>query len=431
MKKFLFTALLLGLVLSCTDQPPKPIDTELKRSGGAFSYAHLDVQPTTFVINNQRDTFLCSKNNLIYVPAQAFITKDQTSQVELYLKEYTQPGECLTQNIATTTINQQLLLSSTILHLEARQGPDPVKLAPDQQLRVHILRHADQADETMTLWGGTPEAWRPVPFDRPRLFNHRLKIGSYRARHFANGHSIDAWEKQHLSISPEEEQVLWNDRPSLHLYFTINPNGKIEQVSFKEPITNDFQRRILQEMADYPQCRPHLVNGVTQSIQCEYVFRVRQTDPKYREDLDYLNAITRNKAALAPRVPNHIDNLELKYHIFNIQKLGWLAAAKAQTVEKTADLVVQVAPDVSAQVKVLLQDSKAIVLGTVQENGVVFRGLPQNKDIQIIAFGHRANQPVYAEAQANSSDGIVQTLPFEPTSTEGMRHAIRQVGHTQ
>lgn len=423
---------LFGMVLSCTDPAPRLIDGEVQRSAGNFSYDRLDVRPNAFVINNHRDTFLWSQNNtLIYVPANAFLTKKNNQQVELYLKEYTCAGESLAQEISTTTADHQLLISSTILHIEARQGNSKIPLQHRQELRLHFLHPNGPSGQLLSLWSGQPQAWVPLDFDRPKLFNHMLKIGPYNAKKFADGETIDSWEKEHLGIRPDEEQLLWQEKPFLHLRFVINKRGMIEDVRFKEPVTNRFQRRILQEMASYPRCHPHIVDGVPQRVQCEYAFHVHQAEPKYREDVVYIHAIQRNKTVLKPRGIDHIDHLELKYNIFNTKQLGWLAVGRAQPIQQGVDLIVELKADIAADVKILMRESRAIILGKRKGNQVLFEGLPKNKAIRVIALGRRANQPIYAEALANSSDGTVSDLSFNHTSYEELRTVIRQMDHNQ
>lgn len=430
MKTLLLTmTALLGVIFACTDTGPHLLeDGRQARSASSFSYTNLDVRPTTFILDNRRDTFLWGDQGvLLYLPAKTFITEEGNHQVELYLKEYTNPSQSLAQNIATTTSDQHLLTSTTIFHLKAQQGNTPVQLAPRKEFRLHVLHTPKTKKETVSLWAGHPQSWEAINFDRPTLFNHYLKIGGYKEKKFANGQSIDAWEKKRFRMTPKEEATLWAEEPYLHLQYTINKRGTIENVAFKEPITNDFQRRILQEMASYPRCRPHLVNGQPEAVQCVYAFHVHQAEPKYREDTDYLAAIKRNKQVLLTRNLDHIDDLELQYHIFNAQQLGWMAVGKAYPVQKSVDLTVEVDPNVLVDVKVLLHDSKAIVMGKRQGNEVLFRGLPQDKDIHIIAMGSRANQPVYAEAFANTSDGTISDLLFEAISYEDLRATIRHI----
>lgn len=431
--KLLFTIIvLLGLVLSCTDPVSRVIDDDVQRSAGDFSYDRLDVRPNAFVINNHQDTFLWSQNNtLIYVPANAFLTDKNNHQVELYVKEYTCAGESLAQEISTITTDHRLLTSSTILHLEARQGNSEIPLQPRQELRLHFLRPQSPSSHSLSLWGGQPQAWTPLDFDRPKLFNHMLKIGPYNTKKFANGQTIDSWEKEHLGIRPDEEQLLWKEKPFLHLRFVINKRGMIENLRFKEPVTNRFQRRIIQEMATYPRCRPYMINGAPQRVQCEYAFHVHQAEPKYREDVSYIHAIQRNKTILETRNVDHIDDLELKYNIFNTKQLGWLAVGRAQPIQQGVDLIVELEADIAADVKVLMHESRAIILGRRQGNQVLFEGLPKNKAIHVIALGQRAKQPIYAEALANSSDGTISELSFNRTSYEELRTVIREMDHNQ
>ncbi len=416
------------LVFSCRETTTPTIDTSTQRSASAFSYAPLDVQPIKFTLDNSRDTFLFGKTGLLlYVPARAFLGRGSNTTIELYLKEYQQPHESLAQRISTSSGNHQLLTASTIIHLEARQGMTQMHLAAQKELRLHFERSAKAPE--MKLWRGSPQAWQATDFDRPKLFNHMLKIGPYKERQFADGQGIEQWEKQYLAISDQDQDDLWeNDHAYLHLNYTIGKDGRIKDITFKEPVSDEFQRRILKTMQSYPLCKPHLVEGKPQEVTCEYAFHVHQAEPKYKEDLDYLQLLQNGYPPLEAQGIRHIDHLELKYHIFNVDKLGWLAAAQAMSIPKPVDLVVELEPAYMAEVKIFLKNSRAVLMGSRQGNSVVFEGLPEDEPLRILAFSQRGEQPLLATAEANSSDGIVENLKFSKASYAEIRETLRTVG---
>lgn len=431
MKTNIFIIVFLQLlVFSCRETTPPTIDTDIQRSASAFSYAPLDVQPIKFTLDNSRDTFLFGKTGLlIYVPARAFLGRGSNTTVDLYLKEYKKPHESLAQRISTSSGNHELLTASTIVHLEARQGMSTMSLAPQKELLLHFER-LSKAPE-IKLWKGSPQAWIAAGFDRPKLFNHMLKIGAYKERQFADGQAIEAWEKQYLAISDYDQDDLWaNKQAYLHLRYTIDKKGSLKDVAFKEPVTHDFQRRILKVMQQYPLCKPHLVEGKAQEIACEYAFHVHQAEPKYKEDLDYLQLLHDQYPPLKAKGIEHIDHLELQYHIFNVNTLGWLAAAQAVEVPKTVELVIELEPAFVAEVKVFLKKSKAVLMGKRKGNTILFEDLPANEPLSILAFSQRGEQPLLATVDANSSDSMIkkESLSFSKASYEEIRETIRSIG---
>lgn len=428
MKTNIFIIVLLQLlVFSCRETTTPTIDTITQRSASAFSYAPLDVQPIKFTLDNSRDTFLFGKTGLlIYVPARAFIGRGSNTMVDLYLKEYQKPQESLAQRISNSSSNQELLTASTIIHLEAKQGMSNMYLAPQKELLLHFER-VPKAPQ-VKLWRGTPQAWQAADFDRPTLFNHMLKIGAYQERQFKNGQSIEAWEKQHLAISEAEQNDLWEkDLAFLHLNYTIDKKGHLKEVAFKEPVTHDFQRKILKAMKQYPLCKPHVVEGKAQEVTCEYAFHVHQAEPKYKENLAYLQLLQDQYPPLKAKGIEHIDHLELQYHIFNVDKMGWLAAAQAVEIPKAVDLIVELEPAYMAEVKVFLKESKAVLMGRRDGNSVLFEDLPAGEPLSIVAFTLRGEQPLLATAEANASDGVVENLKFSKASYEEIRQAFKEV----
>ena len=424
------------LVFSCRETTTPTINTTIDtttqrsahKAAGAFSYAPLDVTPTQFTLDNSRDTFLVGKTGLIiYVPARAFLGRGSNTIVDLYLKEYKHPHQSMCQRISTCSRNHQLLAANTIVHLEAKQGMSTMALAPQKELLIHFKR-LPKANKTR-LWQGKPQAWEAMDTDRPKLFHHLLKIGAYNKHLFQDGNSIDAWEKQHLVISDQEQEDLWNEGLTyLHLLFTIDKTGKLKNIRFEEPIQHNFQRKILKVMQKYPLCKPHLVGGKAQEIDCKYAFHIHEAEPKYKENLYYLQLLESSHSPLKAQGINHIDQLELNYHVFNIKKMGWLAAAQTINVPKTVDLVVELKSAFLAEVKIFLKDSKAVVMGKVQGTSILFKDLPQDTPLSVFAFTEQSGQPLLATTEANSSDGVIENLKFSAASYEDIRQALQTVG---
>lgn len=430
MQKTIFIILTVSILLfSCDDQKTKSptINSSAERGIKPFAYASIDVEPTKFTIDNSRDTLVFGKKDLIiYVPAKAFIPKGSNTKLDLYLKEYNSPSDALAQNISNTSFDHHLLAASKVIHLEAKQGLTNLSISSEHDLRIHFKR--DKAVPTISLWSGPPQAWTAMKFDQPRLFNHRLKTGLYAATQFADGSSIEAWENKNLVIDKEkEEQELWDTEQHLHLDYTINTAGKIEKVVFEEEINTSFQERILEAMLKYPACEPHLVNGQTESVKGQYIFHVHQAEPHYKKDLNYIHILGKKYPTLAAQKINHIDNLEFKYHIFNIGKLGWIAAAKEIDSPNPVNLVVKVEPNLLVEVKLMLQKSKIILTGKREGDQVKFSDLPKNEAVQIIAFGERNKELILASIKANSSDGIVDRLKFTSSSYQAIKAALKKV----
>lgn len=432
MQKTIFIILTASFLLfSCKEKgqkPPSPSpDSSVNRGLKPFAYSSIDVEPTKFTIDNSRDTLVFGKKDLIiYVPAKAFIAKGSNTTFDLYLKEYNKPCDALAQNISNTSLDHHLLAASKIIHLEAKQGLTNLKISSKHDLRIHFKRN--KAVPEISLWSGHPQAWTAMKFDQPRLFNHRLKTGLSQATEFADGSSIEAWENKFLTISKEkEEQELWDNEQHLHLDYTINKFGKIETAVFEEAIKTNFQKRILKAMKQYPVCQPYLENGQAKAVNGRYIFHVHQAEPRYKKDLNYIRILGKPYPKLAAQKISHIDNLEFNYHIFNIGKLGWIAAAKEIESPNPVDLVVKVAPNFLVEVKLMLEKSKIILTGKREGNQVSFSDLPKNEKVQIIAFGKRNEHTVWASKKANSSDGVVDQLTFTNSSFQDIKASLKKV----
>ncbi|MBL4650267.1 MAG: hypothetical protein JKY03_11090 [Aureispira sp.] len=430
MRKIIFIILTASFLLfSCDDKKSKNSmpNSSANRGLKPFAYSSIDVEPTKFTIDNSRDTLVFGKKDLIiYVPAKAFIAKGSNTKLDLYLKEYSSPSEALSQNISNTSFDHHLLAASKVIHLEAKQGLTNLSISSKNDLRIHFKR--DKAVPEISLWSGHPQAWTAMKFDQPRLFNHRLKTGLYEATHFADGSSIETWENKNLVIDKKtEEQELWDNEQHLHLDYTINTSGKIEKVVFEEKVNTRFQKRILKAMQKYPICEPHLVDGQAKSVKGQYIFHVHQAEPHYKKDVNYIRILGKKYPKLAAQKISHIDHLEFKYHIFNIGKLGWVAAAKEIESPNSVNLVVKVESNLLVEVKLMLQKSKIILTGKREGNQVSFTDLPKNEAVQIIAFGEKDKQPILASIKANSSDGVVDKLKFTRSSYQAIKAALKKV----
>lgn len=421
--------LIVLVLFSCRERktPPMPIDGVTRQGNTAFPYAQIDVDAQIFTVNNQRDTLLFGRKGLIiYVPANTFVSKRNRGNMELILKEYDQPGAALAQNISNNSNQKDLLQYSKIIHLDARQGETQLKLAPENDLMVHFKREED--DPPLKLWYGTPQAWRVLKYDEPKLFSHVLTIGPYQDIKFTNRQSSESWEAVHFKLSPEEENRIWKARKHLHLEWTLDKNGQAKNWRFREQIDPIVEARILKTVQNYPNCIPYKdERGKAQAVDMEFAFHVYESEPNYTRNLNYLTIWGKPYAALKKCNLNHVDDVELNYHIYNLYTLGWIAAAAKVQPQNAVDLMVKLEPSVLAEVKLFLQRSKVVLQGKRDGDAVRFEGLPKDEPLQIIAFGHGPQQVLWATSNANSSDGIVSGLSFEPSSYDDIKLALAKV----
>jgi len=405
-------------------------DATVDHSGAPqfFSYQSIDVSPTKFSISNNRDTLLFSPNGLIiFVPAFSFVLPQQDVPVDILLKEYSNPTDILAQNISTQCQDGTLLIANNIIHLSVQQQGKNVNLAPHHDLRLHIKRNKSNKD--IVLWRGEPLAWSELPFDHPKLFSHFLRMGRYKRVKLASGQSLRAWEKENLSKTAEDEDRLWKKQKYIFLDYTITKEGKITNLSFREKVDKAFERKIWNNMKKHPPCVPFKKNGKAIATQCEYHFHVHQTEPKYRNDAAYLDILHRDYPFLKEKKLDHIDKVELQYHIFNIGRLGWIAAAKTMPTENTVDFKIPIQQDFIAEVKAVLEQSKTVVKGTIEDGYVLFKGVPNNEPIQIIGFGEKDKQPLLASIKAGSADQLDKTFAFANSSYDKIKAKLKQLGN--
>jgi hypothetical protein len=426
MKNSILIILSLSLLLpSCEDnRDGRTISESTNLAIVPFPYEQIDIKPSLFTIDNSRDTLLFGKAGLIiYVPAKVFLTK-KIAPVELFLKEYSSVAATMGQSISNTSIDNKLLTASTIIHIEAKQGQHNLSLSPEKDIRVLFKRI--KTAPAITLWRGEPQAWIPLNFDKPKLFHHILRMGEYKNLLFSDGSSPDHWEKSNLSLNPQEEKQLWRLQKNITLYYKINKQGKAIDIRFKEPLLPILETTLMARMEAYPLCKPYIKNGAPKTVACEYAFHVHQAEPKYRKDVPFLDILRKDYPTLKKEKIGHVDNLELKYHIFNIANLGWIAAAQGEEKVNAVNLTIEVEPTFLAEVKVLLSKSKLIFTGKRNGNKIEFPGLPQDESIKIIAFGQKEKQPYLATLNANSSDGTINNLEFSVSSFDAIKLALEK-----
>lgn len=422
---FASIGLLFLLVVAC-----KNSNAPIEHSGAPqfFSYKSIDVSPTKFSIANNRDTLLFSPNGLIiYVPAFSFVLPQQGVPVDIVLKEYTNPSDILAQNISNQSQEQELMVANSIIHLAVEQQGKPVNLAPHHDLRLHFKRN--KANKDIVLWRGEPLAWSKLPFDHPKLFSHFLRMGRYRKVELANGKPLRTWEKENLSMTKEDEERLWEKQKYIFLDYTITKEGNITNLSFREKVDKAFERKIWKSMKAHPPCVPFKQNGKAIDTKCEYHFHVHQAEPKYRNDAPYLDILHSGYAELKAKNIDHIDKLELKYHIFNIGRLGWIAAAKTMPSRNLVDIKIPIKQDFIAEVKAFLEQSKTIVKGTIEDGHVLFKGVPNNEPIQIVGFGEKDKQPLFASIKAANANKVAGTLAFSNSSYDKIKAQLQQLNN--
>lgn len=110
--------------------------------GIEYLLAQLAMKAETFIISNQRDTVLRSREgSLIYVPANAFLGGDLNRPIRLTLKEVRKKSDMILERL-TTQSNGRMLISDGMFNLEAQQNNRPLKI--DGRKKISIFKNKEE-----------------------------------------------------------------------------------------------------------------------------------------------------------------------------------------------------------------------------------------------------------------------------------------------
>lgn len=156
---------------------------------------------------------------------------------------------------------------------------------------------------------------------------------------------------------------------------------------------------------------------------------------KETQSLDKRNPYQSNtnyKASFQQKYKNSdisdIDEAELNYYIFNANELGWVNCDRFyKSTAKKIDYIVQTDSAFDGQVSLIFKDFRGVLIGEKTEKGYIFKNIPINERIDIVAMKSGEKGLLFAMKQTTTSEKPYRDLAFKPLKVADLDKEIENL----
>jgi hypothetical protein len=417
----------------------------------------LSVKTDTLKIDNTKDTLLFgSKGTAIFFEKESFILPDGSQpkgSITLQLKECYQLSDIVRENL-TTTSNDKLLETRGMIYIKAFADNQELKLKNDKKFIIHFPKEPIDKNKQMNLFysNTSSNGTQNWDIDTTSLLKPSAKIESW-SETYENGVDIDTaknasfWNFQDTTKkdiftffdSLFDNSKIKNINPlvgkSIIYSFIKSNNGTLKNMSIYEAkydtasnkyvkVSSNVDSYFRDFINSMPPLKPEKANGVPANAPGEIRVKVDFL-PDYKKNSNYNLAFQKKYTSFKNNSIKTMDDLELNYYIFSASKLGWINCDYFwNTNDEKIDYLVKVNPESKTNIKLIFKQARSIMTGTLVGDKYVFKNIPLNQEVKLVAISYKNNQPLLAVTETKINRQEFNNLIYKEFSVTELERQL-------
>ncbi len=192
--------------------------------------------------------------------------------------------------------------------------------------------------------------------------------------------------------------------------FVVNKQGKITNIKITEevydtsgkkiPTTSKVDPYFYRYMEQIPLLEPFYADDGTGELKpfdsdCSFYISMGLFPPDYRNNESYNKIFNQKYSAFKNNPVESMNDAELNYYIFSSAKLGWINCDFFWEVkDEKIDYIVKADPQSKPNIKLVFKNAKSILTGILEGDKYIFKNVPINQDIKIVAISFKGSKPL-------------------------------------
>lgn len=425
------------------------------------------IPKTKYTINPHKDTTLFGpQGTRIFIGAETFqipINTLHKDSIGIVLKEFYRHSDILLANLETAS-DGEILETAGMLHIKALAGNELLEMKPNKRIVVHFPKKS-QKKRTMNLFyadekTSTDTSVNNWKIDTVNLIKKTLNLSSFgwwypeygdstgydfKPKNFVDtgyywnplNFYVQSYEFSESTKKEIETTLNKNDFPNfdswndygLECQMEISTEGFIKNPQINTNVSKKAKQEILQFLFKLPQLEPGK-NKYGEIIERKGLLFIQGGNiiPLYKTNKEYLESFNRKYASFEHVPIQNMDDAEMNFYIFSVNKLGWINCDRFIDSKETIDLIVETPIDPQVKIKMIFNDINGVLKAKVSDNYYRFNNVPKNKGVTLFATKKNTNgQLMVALKKIVISEDPIKDLKFSPITLGELKTKLDEI----
>jgi len=420
---------LLVSVSGCLTDPKKAFQKEIA------------IKTDTLHIDNTKDTLITgSKGTTLFFPKDAFAFSDGTSpkgKSLIQLKECFSLSEMIRENLTTMSANQ-ILETRGMIYVAAFSDNKDLQIKPGKSYIIHFPKDTTDRSKVMNLYFGNTDKDDNMKWniDTQSILKPIAKINgtswTYSCTHkeeedfftFRDDTTMDL--HTFFSKTFDNKKLTLGDKLLKKNYlfsFTKTKKGdlidkKVTEVADEyfsiEPVKSpEIDKYVIQFLNSVPALNPNFCKDSPDKTEGSIRIGFSYISD-YRNKDDYNNLFNQKYSVFKNQSIKTMNEAELNYYIFSASKLGWINCDYFWEIkDEKIDYIVKIDPDSKPNIKLVFKEAKSIMAGSMEGDKYIFKNVPIDKEIKIVAVTFKGSKPMLSIAETRTGRQIFDKLKYK------------------
>jgi hypothetical protein len=428
------------------------------KTGDTTSFLQtLSIKTDTLKVDNTKDTLIFgSKGTALFFEKESFALPDgslPTGTITLQLKECYDLAEMVRENLSTTS-NNRLLETGGMIYLKAFANNQELQLKSGKKFIIHFPKDSTEKNKEMNLFYSSKNRDGAINWnqDTSSLLKARVAIWGW-SETYESGVDIDTaqnasfWNFQDTSKKDIfyffdrlfDNSKIKNINSLVGKQFTYkfikSGNGTLRNLTVYETKYDTTSHEYVKVSANVdpyfrafinsiPALKPERAKGIPTNAPGEIRVMI-DFYPDYRKNGDYNIAFQKKYTAFKNSNIKTMADLELNYYIFSVSKLGWINCDYFwNTNDEKIDYIVKADPNAKPNMKLIFKQAKSIMTGTLEGDKYIFKNVPVNQEVKVVAISYKNNQPLLCVTETKTSRQPLVNLVYKEFSITELERQI-------
>jgi hypothetical protein len=402
--------------------------------------------------NDEAQTVECKEGTRLFFPAGTFVFpsgKPVQGEVKLVVEECYEIDQMLAAKLSTTSGNRRLETAGMI-RLQAYSGNIELRLADDARYNIYFPVENERREDFELFYGYRNEDgildWKleensdPIavatPVSEPIINDCFVQISASQFRcgtriqemdyfnwPLQNGQNLNQWFVSNFNPDPAMLDDFCARRMYSQITFHVNEDGTFRDYYVSHSAREDYDRLLAAVLQTMPALEmDKFMPRYTDDHACILSFG-RQQESSSKE---FVHRFKKRFAYADPKKEMvDVATEDLNYYVFSSTELGWINCDRfLQDEGPMVDFVVETLGCENANVSMVFDKDRSIVAGMKQGDSFVFKNIPANRSIRVIAIDNPAGKPRMEEIKQNTSVRKCTIQKMQPITLADLDDAL-------